>query len=36
MELEVEVEEMVKCLPRDLADRVLPDFREHSVQQLPK
>jgi hypothetical protein len=34
MEFEVEVEQMLKRLARDSADRALTDVREHCVQQL--
>ena len=34
MELEVEIEEMLKRLARDGADRALADIRKHRVQQL--
>ena len=36
VELELEVQQVVERLPRDLAHGVLPDVRERRVQQLPE
>ena len=34
MELEVEVEKMFECLPRNPAHSALPDASERSIQEL--
>ena len=36
MELEVQIQEVLKCLPRDLADCTLPDRGKCCVEELPE